>query len=113
MTTYQSLRQVLREEFDGNPQNVSGNFLRRKILDKGRIWHNHYWCTGELIKNDDYNFPVIEENKKGIVRRCKTYKEIAEYYKCSVDISVLRNNRYQMEIIYGELRYSRASKEIY
>nr|DAI57954.1 MAG TPA: hypothetical protein [Caudoviricetes sp.] len=37
MATYQSLRQVLREEFDGNPQNVSGNFLRRKILDKGRI----------------------------------------------------------------------------
>lgn len=86
VATYQSLRQVLREEFDGNPQNVSGNFLRRKILDKGRIWHNHYWCTGELIKNDDYNFPVIEENKKGIVRRCKTYKEIAEYYKCSVNI---------------------------
>jgi hypothetical protein len=86
VATYQSLRQVLREEFDGNPQNVSGDFLRRKILDKGKIWHNHYWCTGELIKNDDYNFPVIEENKKGIVRRYKTYKEIAEYYKCSIDI---------------------------
>jgi hypothetical protein len=26
VATYQSLRQVLREEFDGNPQNVSGNF---------------------------------------------------------------------------------------
>ena len=82
ITTYQSIRQVIRD-VKGEDTEQSGDYLAKKILDKSKLWEGYYWATSENFIINDTNFYCKEVTKDGdIVNRFRYKKDAAEKFGC-------------------------------
>lgn len=85
--TYQSVRQLIREELN-NP-NSSGDHFTKNILNKNKIWKDHLWSTEETIEIiPEKLYKVCEYDiEDNFVRGFLSINECARYY--NVDSSTI------------------------
>lgn len=78
--TYQSARQMMREE----GKSGSGDHFVKNFLNKGKIWLEHFWSTEESINIKDYdklNYVCYEVDENGIIiKKFKSIKHAARTY---------------------------------